>query len=100
MTVDHLFGTVWTDEHLDLVRDRRLMTIGVLAAQDKTDLLEIQFDSALERGELTVGAGPRGRGAPDALRRLALSTGLSGAGGDESSAAAPRPRPPTHPRTS
>jgi 4-carboxymuconolactone decarboxylase len=37
LTVDHLFGT-----------------IGVLAAQDKPDLLEIQFDSALERGELTV----------------------------------------------
>jgi 4-carboxymuconolactone decarboxylase len=53
MTVDHLFGTVWTSEELD-VRDRRLMTIGVLAALDKTDLLEIQFDRALERGELTV----------------------------------------------
>ena len=53
MTVDHLFGTVWTSPELD-VRDRRLMTIGVLAALDKTDLLDIQFDSALERGELTV----------------------------------------------
>jgi 4-carboxymuconolactone decarboxylase len=53
MTVDHLFGTVWTSEELG-VRDRRLMTIGVLAALDKTDLLEIQFDCALERGELTV----------------------------------------------
>jgi 4-carboxymuconolactone decarboxylase len=53
MTVDHLFGTVWTSEELG-VRDRRLMTIGVLAALDKTDLLDIQFDCALERGELTV----------------------------------------------
>jgi 4-carboxymuconolactone decarboxylase len=53
MTVDHLFGTVWTAEELG-VRDRRLMTIGVLAALDKTDLLDIQFDCALERGELTV----------------------------------------------
>ena len=53
MTVDHLFGTVWTDDTLDL-RDRRLLTIGVLAAQDKPELLEIQFDAALERGELTV----------------------------------------------
>ncbi len=33
---------------------RRLLTIGVLAAQDKPELLELQFDSALERGELTV----------------------------------------------
>ena len=53
ITVDHLFGTVWTDDTLDL-RQRRLLTIGVLAAQDKPDLLEIQFDAALERGELTV----------------------------------------------
>lgn len=53
MTVDHLFGTVWTSDELG-VRDRRLMTIGVLAALDKTDLLDIQFDCALERGELTV----------------------------------------------
>ena len=53
MTVDHLFGTVWTSEELG-TRDRRLMTIGVLAALGKSDLLDIQFDSALERDELTV----------------------------------------------
>jgi 4-carboxymuconolactone decarboxylase len=53
MTVDHLFGTVWTSDELD-VRDRRLMTIGILAALGKTDLLDLQFDCALERGELTV----------------------------------------------
>jgi 4-carboxymuconolactone decarboxylase len=53
ITVDHLFGTVWTDDTIDL-RQRRLLTIGVLAAQDKPELLEIQFDSALERDELTV----------------------------------------------
>jgi 4-carboxymuconolactone decarboxylase len=53
ITVDHLFGTVWTDDTLDLPL-RRLLTIGVLAAQDKPELLELQFDSALERGELTV----------------------------------------------
>ena len=52
MTVDHLFGSVWTSNELDL-RQRRLLTIGVLAALDKSDLLEIQFDAALERDELT-----------------------------------------------
>jgi 4-carboxymuconolactone decarboxylase len=52
MTVDHLFGSVWTSEELH-VPQRRLLTIGVLAALGKSDLLEIQFDSALERGELT-----------------------------------------------
>ena len=53
LTVDHLFGTVWTSEELG-VRDRRLMTIGVLAALGKSELLDIQFDCALERNELTV----------------------------------------------
>jgi len=51
-TVDHLFGEVWTRPELD-VRDRRLMTIGVLAAQDQPQLIEIQFSSALERAEMT-----------------------------------------------
>jgi 4-carboxymuconolactone decarboxylase len=52
MTVDHLFGAVWTREALD-IRDRRLLTMGVLAALGKSDLLDIQFNSALERQELT-----------------------------------------------
>jgi 4-carboxymuconolactone decarboxylase len=51
-TVDHLFGAIWTREALGL-RDRRLLTIGVLAAQGMHELLEIQFDCALERDELT-----------------------------------------------
>ncbi len=51
VTVDHLFGEVWTREALD-VRDRRMLTIGVLAALGQAPLLEIQFRSALERGEL------------------------------------------------
>jgi len=52
VTVDHLFGSIWTREALD-VRDRRLLTIGVLAALGQAPLLEIQFRAALERGELT-----------------------------------------------
>ncbi len=51
-TVDHLFGAVWTRPELD-IRDRRLMTIGVLAALGQPQLVEIQFKSALDRGELT-----------------------------------------------
>jgi 4-carboxymuconolactone decarboxylase len=53
MTVDHLFGEVWTGEELD-VAQRRLLTIGVLAALGQTALLEIQFSSALGNGELTA----------------------------------------------
>jgi 4-carboxymuconolactone decarboxylase len=51
-TVDYLFGQVWTRTELD-TRDRRLMTIGVLAALNQPQLVEIQFRSALERDELT-----------------------------------------------
>ena len=49
-TVDHLFGEVWTRTELD-IRDRRLMTIGVLAALEQSQLIEIQFQSALDRGD-------------------------------------------------
>jgi 4-carboxymuconolactone decarboxylase len=51
-TVDHLFGDVWCRPGLD-VAERRLMTIGVLAALGKADVLEVQFQSALDNGELT-----------------------------------------------
>ena len=51
-TVDHLFGAVWTRPGLD-IHDRRLMTIGVLAALGQSQLVEIQFQSAMSRGELT-----------------------------------------------
>lgn len=53
VTVDHLFGDIWTRPALD-VRDRRLLTIGVIAAVGRAELLELQFASALARDELTV----------------------------------------------
>jgi 4-carboxymuconolactone decarboxylase len=52
LTVDHLFGTIWTRPDLD-VPERRLLTIGVLAALGQKALLEVQFRSALATGELT-----------------------------------------------
>lgn len=51
-TVDHLFGDVWSRPGLD-VPTRRLLTVGVLAALGSTDLLDVQFQSALDNGELT-----------------------------------------------
>ncbi|HXX89060.1 MAG TPA: carboxymuconolactone decarboxylase family protein [Acidimicrobiales bacterium] len=51
-TVDHLFGDVWCRPGLDVFQ-RRLMTIGVLAALGRTELLDVQFQSALDNGELT-----------------------------------------------
>ena len=51
-TVDHLFGDVWCRPGLS-VSERRLLTIGVLAALGRTELLDVQFQSALDNGELT-----------------------------------------------
>ena len=48
MMVDHLFGTVCTDDTLD-PRDRRLLATGARAALDKPDVVEVQFDAALRR---------------------------------------------------
>ena len=50
-TVDHRFGDVWCRPGLS-VFERRLTTIGVLAALGKNDLLDVQFQSALANGEL------------------------------------------------
>ena len=52
VTVDHLFGDIWTREGLD-VRERRMLTIGALAALGLGNLLEIQFTSALNNEEFT-----------------------------------------------
>ncbi|MFM7060676.1 MAG: carboxymuconolactone decarboxylase family protein [Actinomycetes bacterium] len=52
VTVDHLFGEIWTREGLD-VRERRMLTIGALGALGLGNLLEIQFTSALANGEFT-----------------------------------------------
>ena len=51
VTVDHLFGDIWSRPALD-IRDRRMLTIGVIAAMGQPQLLEIQFNAALDRGEL------------------------------------------------
>lgn len=52
VTVEHLFGTVWTRPELAM-RDRRLMLLAVLTAQGQDDLLEIQVNAALHNDELT-----------------------------------------------
>src|ERR1700704_953231 len=41
VTVDHLFGDIWARDGLDY-RDRRLMTLGVLAAIGRDELVELQ----------------------------------------------------------
>lgn len=51
MTVEHLFGDVWTREGLSF-RDRRLLLIGLLVGQGLDDVLGIQLDAALRNEEL------------------------------------------------
>lgn len=48
-----LFGEIWTREAL-AVPQRRLLVMGVLAAQGKWDTLQLQLSRALATGELTV----------------------------------------------
>ncbi|KAA9156537.1 carboxymuconolactone decarboxylase family protein [Amycolatopsis acidicola] len=51
-TLDHLFADIWTRPGLEM-RDRRLMLLGLLAAQGIEDLAEVQVTAALKNGELT-----------------------------------------------
>jgi len=53
LMIGHLFGEVWTGEALD-VPTRRLLVMGVLAAQREFDTLGIQFSNALRTGELNT----------------------------------------------
>ena len=52
LTVDHLFGSIWTRPGLSM-RDKRLMTLTVVTAVGNADLAEIQANAALANGEIT-----------------------------------------------
>ncbi len=52
LTVDHLFGTIWTRPGLSM-RDKRIMTLTVVTAVGNADLAEIQANAALANGEMT-----------------------------------------------
>ena len=52
LMIEQLFAEVWTRPALD-VGTRRLLVMGVLAAQHRFDTLGIQFSRALATGELT-----------------------------------------------
>ena len=51
--VEQLFGEVWAREAMS-VRDRRLLTMGVLGAAGDGVKWQIQVEAALRNGELTV----------------------------------------------
>ncbi len=52
LIIDQQFSEVWSRRAL-AIPSRRLLTMGVLAATRRFDILEIQFKRALETGELT-----------------------------------------------
>ena len=52
LTVDHLFGTIWTRPGLSM-RDRRMMLFGVLTALNQEELIEVQANAVLQNEELT-----------------------------------------------
>jgi 4-carboxymuconolactone decarboxylase len=52
LTVDHLFGTIWTRPGLSM-RDKRIMTLAVVTAMGLQDLTEVQVTAALANEELT-----------------------------------------------
>ena len=53
LTVNHLFGTIWTRPGLSM-RDKRIMTLTAVAALGIDDLAEIQANAALHNEELTA----------------------------------------------
>jgi 4-carboxymuconolactone decarboxylase len=52
LTVEHLFGRIWTRPGLSM-RDRRMMLIGVLTTLNQEELLEVQVNAVLQNEELT-----------------------------------------------
>ena len=52
LTVDHLFGSIWTRAGLSM-RDKRLMTLSVVTALGLQDLAEVQVNAAVQNEELT-----------------------------------------------
>lgn len=53
LMMGHLFGEVWARPGL-AIAERRLLVMGVLAAQHRFDVLQTQFERTLDNGELTA----------------------------------------------
>ena len=51
--LEGLFGNVWAREEILSIRERRLFTMGIIAALGEYDVFGIQVSSALKTGELS-----------------------------------------------
>jgi 4-carboxymuconolactone decarboxylase len=74
LMLEQLFAEVWTREQLS-IRDRRLLTMGVIAALGEPAIWGIQVQAALANGELTA------EQAREALVHLAQYAGYPRASG-------------------
>lgn len=61
LMLEQVFAEVWTRDALS-VRDRRLVTMGVIAALGERDTFKVQARAALKRGELS----------PEQLREMVI----------------------------
>ena len=61
LTVEHLFGRIWSREGLSM-RDKRLITLAVVTTLGQKELAEIQVNAALHNAELS----------DDELREMAI----------------------------
>ena len=61
LMMEHLFDGVWNRPGLT-IDQRRLLTMGVLAAQYRFDILQLQFERTIAAGELT----------PDQVREIVI----------------------------
>lgn len=52
-TLEHLFGDIWERPGLS-IRDRRLLLIGLMVGEGLSDTLQVQLDSAIDKGELSA----------------------------------------------
>ena len=53
VTVDHLFGEIWSRDGGLTLRDRRMMLLGVISALGEWSVLPIQLDAILSNEQLT-----------------------------------------------
>ena len=51
--LENLFGSVWAREEVMSLRDRRLFTMGIIAALGESDIFGIQCGCALRNEEMT-----------------------------------------------
>lgn len=51
--LETLFAEIWTRETLSM-RDKRILLLGMIAAQGEADTFKIQTKAAVKRGELTA----------------------------------------------